>query len=74
VAFSLARTEQTVDIDFAHAAITTMPEDFLPLVQYRGNAGASYRHATQAEYQIDFLCPKHSDSDGWTSSISGSES
>jgi hypothetical protein len=76
-----ASTEQTVDIDFAHAgknisialpanvraephaAITTMPEGFLPLVQYRGNVGASYRHATQAEYQIDFLCPKHSDSD-----------
>jgi hypothetical protein len=46
-----------------HAAITTMPEGFLPLVQFRGTVGASYRHATQAEYQIDFLCPKHSDSD-----------
>jgi hypothetical protein len=47
----------------AHAAITTMPEGFLPLVQFRGTAGASYRHKAQAEYQIDFLCPKHSDSD-----------
>ena len=74
-------TEQTVDIDFAHAgknisialpasvraephaAITTMPEGFLPLAQFRGTAGASYRHATQAEYQIDFLCPKNSESD-----------
>jgi hypothetical protein len=74
-------TDQTVDIDFAHAgknisialpanvraephtAITTMPEGFLPLVQFRGGAGATYRHAEQAEYQIDFLCPKHSDSD-----------
>jgi hypothetical protein len=74
-------TEQTVDIDFAHAgknisialpatvraephaAITTMSEGFLPLIQYHGKAGASYRHATQAEYQIDFLCPKHSTSD-----------
>jgi hypothetical protein len=74
-------TEQTVDIDFAHAgknisialpanvraephaAITTMPEGFLPLVQFRSTAGATYRHATQAEYQIDFLCPKNSESD-----------
>ena len=26
-----------------HAALTTMGEGFLPLVQYRGQAGASYR-------------------------------
>ncbi len=46
-----------------HAAITTMAEGFLPLVQYRGAAGASYKHPTQAEYQIDFLCPRIADND-----------
>ena len=69
-------TEQTVDIDFAHAgknisialpanikatphaAISTMAEGFLPMVQYRGSAGATYRHPEQAEFQIDFLCPQ----------------
>ena len=80
-----AMTDQTVDIDFAHAgknisvalpadiraqphaAITTMAEGFLPMMQFRGTqsgtAGASYKHPVQSEYQIDFLCPKTSDDD-----------
>ena len=78
-------TDQTVDIDFAHAgknisvalpadihaqphaAITTMAEGFLPMMQFRGvqagKPGASYKHPVQSEYQIDFLCPKTSDDD-----------
>jgi hypothetical protein len=46
-----------------HAAITTMEEGFLPLIQYRGGAGASYRHKDEPEFQVDFLCPKTSDSE-----------
>lgn len=38
-----------------HSALTTMDEGFLPLVQYRGAAGASYRHPNEPEFQIDFL-------------------
>lgn len=38
-----------------HSALTTMDEGFLPLVQYRGTAGASYRHPNEPEFQIDFL-------------------
>jgi hypothetical protein len=38
-----------------HSALTTMSEGFLPLVQYRGAAGASYRHSSEPEFQIDFL-------------------
>lgn len=38
-----------------HSALTTMDEGFLPLVQYRGAAGASYRHPHEPEFQIDFL-------------------
>lgn len=46
-----------------HAAITTMEEGFLPLIQYRGGAGASYRHKDEPEFQVDFLCPKTSESE-----------
>lgn len=46
-----------------HAAITTMEQGFLPLVQYRGGAGASYRHKDEPEFQVDFLCPKASESE-----------
>ena len=46
-----------------HTALTTMEEGFLPLVQYRGSAGASYRHRDEPEFQIDFLTPKTADSD-----------
>lgn len=46
-----------------HAAISTMAEGFIPMIQYRGGAGASYRHKTEPEFQIDFLCPKSSESD-----------
>lgn len=41
-----------------HADITTIAEGFLPLVQYRSAAGASCKHPTQAEYQIDFYAPR----------------
>lgn len=38
-----------------HSALTTMEQGFLPLAQYRGTAGASYRHPTEPEFQVDFL-------------------
>lgn len=46
-----------------HAALTTMEEGFLPLVQYRGSAGASCRHRSEPEFQIDFLTPRIADND-----------
>lgn len=46
-----------------HSALTSMREGFLPLVQYRGPAGASYRHRDEPEFQVDFLTPKVSRSD-----------
>lgn len=46
-----------------HSALTTMEEGFLPLVQYRGAAGASYRHPNEPEFQIDFLTPRTADND-----------
>lgn len=33
------------------------------MVQYRGTAGASYRHPTEPDFQIDFLTTKVSDGD-----------
>ena len=52
------------DVDVqAHAALTTLEEGFLPLIQYRGSAGASYRHATELEIQVDFLTTRVSNSD-----------
>ncbi|MEO5883274.1 MAG: GSU2403 family nucleotidyltransferase fold protein, partial [Caldimonas sp.] len=47
----------------AHTALTTMVEGFLPLVQYRGQAGASYRHRDEPEFQVDFLTPRTGDDD-----------
>lgn len=47
----------------AHTALTTLEEGFLPLVQYRGTAGASYRHPQEPDFQIDFLTPKTTASD-----------
>ena len=38
-----------------HSALTTMDEGFLPLVQYRGAAGASYRHGNKPAFQVDSL-------------------
>jgi hypothetical protein len=76
-----AGSEQTSDVDFAHAgrnvsialpatidaqphsALTTMDAGFLPLVQYRGPAGASYRHRDEPEFQVDFLTPRTEESD-----------
>ena len=46
-----------------HAALTTMEAGFLPILQYRGAAGASYRHPQEPEFQVDFLTPKTSESD-----------
>jgi len=46
-----------------HSALTTMEEGFLPLIQYRGQAGASYRHRDEPEFQIDFLTTRTGDSD-----------
>jgi len=46
-----------------HAALTTMEQGFLPLVQYRGQAGASYRHKDEPEFHIDFLTPRTSNHD-----------
>jgi hypothetical protein len=46
-----------------HSALMAMEEGFLPLVQYRGAAGASYRHRDEPEFQIDFLTPKTGRSD-----------
>ena len=44
-----------------HSALTTMEAGFLPLVQYRGKAGASYRHPNEPEFQIDFLTTQVAD-------------
>ncbi|MDD5029652.1 MAG: GSU2403 family nucleotidyltransferase fold protein [Rhodoferax sp.] len=44
-------------------ALTSMEEGFLPMMQYRGTAGASYRHPTEPDFQIDFLTTKVSDDD-----------
>jgi hypothetical protein len=41
-----------------HSALTTMEGGFLPLVQYRGQAGASCKHRDEPEFQIDFLTPR----------------
>jgi hypothetical protein len=46
-----------------HSALTTMEGGFLPLIQYRGGAGASYRHRDEPEFQIDFLTPRTADND-----------
>ena len=41
-----------------HAALTSMDEGFLPMAQYRGTAGGSYRKIDEPEFQVDFLTPK----------------
>ena len=46
-----------------HSALTTMEEGFLPIVQYRGISGASYRHPKEPEFQVDFLTPRVADND-----------
>ena len=46
-----------------HEALTTMEHGFLPLVQYRGSAGASCRHRDEPEFQVDFLTPRVADND-----------
>jgi hypothetical protein len=46
-----------------HAALTTMDEGFLPIVQYRGTAGGSYRKRDEPEFQVDFLTPQTSKTD-----------
>jgi hypothetical protein len=46
-----------------HSALVTMKEGFLPLVQYRGATGASYRHPKEPEFQIDFLTTRVADNE-----------
>ena len=46
-----------------HTAILAMAEGFIPLIQYRGRAGASSRHKDEPEFQIDFLTTRTSDSE-----------
>ena len=46
-----------------HSALISMQEGFLPLVQFRGRAGASYRHPAEPEFQVDFLTPRVADND-----------
>lgn len=46
-----------------HAAISTMAEGFIPLIQYRGSAGALKRRKDEPEFQIDFLTTRTSDSE-----------
>ncbi len=46
-----------------NTALTTMAEGFLPIIQYRGVAGASYRHRDEPEFQVDFLTPRVADND-----------
>ena len=40
-----------------------MAEGFLPIIQYKGTAGASYRHRDEPEFQVDFLTPRVADND-----------
>ena len=46
-----------------HSALTTMNEGFLPIAQFKGSAGASYRHRDEPEFQVDFLTPRVADDD-----------
>ena len=46
-----------------HSALTSMEEGFLPIVQYKGTTGASYRHPAEPEFQIDFLTTRTGKSD-----------
>ena len=46
-----------------HSALVTMDQGFLPLIQYRGAAGASYRHPNEPEFQIDFLTTRVAEDD-----------
>jgi hypothetical protein len=46
-----------------HSALTTMDQGFLPLIQYRGAAGSSYRHPDEPEFQVDFLTTRVADND-----------
>ena len=46
-----------------HAALTTMDEGFLPIVQFRGGTGSSYRHPKEPEFQVDFLTPRTANND-----------
>lgn len=45
------------------AAISTMAEGFIPLIQYRGGASALKRQKDVPEFQIDFLTTRTSDSE-----------
>lgn len=52
------------DVDVqAHSALTTLEAGFLPMIQYSGGVGASYRHAQELDFQIDFVTPRTAESD-----------
>jgi hypothetical protein len=40
-------------------AIASLEQGFIPMTQLSGKAGASYRHPTDAAFQLDFLTPRH---------------
>jgi hypothetical protein len=40
-----------------HNAIESLEQGFIPIMRLSGKAGASYRHPTDAAFQLDFLTP-----------------
>ena len=42
-----------------HSAIESLEQGFIPITRLSGKAGASYRHPTDAAFQLDFLTPLH---------------
>lgn len=47
-----------IEID-THRAIESLEQGFIPYVGLSGKAGASYRHPTEAGFQLDFLTTLH---------------
>lgn len=43
----------------AHDPIESLGQGFIPIMRLSGKSGASYRHPTDAAFQIDFLTPLH---------------
>lgn len=42
-----------------HSAIGSLEAGFIPIMRLSGKAGATYRHPTDAAFQIDFLTTRH---------------
>lgn len=42
-----------------HSAIASLQQGFVPITGLTGKAGASYRHPTDAAFQLDFRTPRH---------------